>query len=179
MVEAPDTIARPRVILLSGIPASGKSSLGKYLGNVHGVVHVDAEEPGELAIHGLQTAWDALFASGSAEQLVHAASRSGAPCVLDWGFPPSCLAFVASMKAAGIEPWWCDGDREAAHRLYRARPSKNSEADWQRQMEAITLQWPAIQALFGDRILETVRTGPALRPFAETATTLGFVQRRS
>lgn len=163
-----------RLLLLSGIPASGKSSLGRYLASECGVLHVDAEEPGELLFNGLREAWNELFLSGSAKALVDAVSSSSASVVLDWGFPPPCLPQVRAMRAAGFELWWLDGDHDAAHQLYRARPDKNSEPAWQRQMRAIEQSWPQIEELFDGRVLETVLPGPRIKPLIETATCMGF-----
>src|SRR6266446_3289448 len=88
--------------LISGIPASGKSTFCKWLEEKKGFLHLDVEKPGVLDRHGLATAWDALFdASTSAASFVQALERFKRPVVIDWGFPPECLNTVRKLSEAG------------------------------------------------------------------------------
>jgi hypothetical protein len=49
-------------ILIAGIPASGKSTFGKWLAKTHGFIHVDMElpqtDPSSLRAMGLESEWD-------------------------------------------------------------------------------------------------------------------------
>src|SRR6266436_5041485 len=47
--------------LISGIPASGKSTFCRWLEGNKGFLHLNVEEDGVLDRHGLATAWATLF----------------------------------------------------------------------------------------------------------------------
>jgi hypothetical protein len=76
--------------LISGIPASGKSSFCRWLEEKKGFLHLDVEKPGVLDRYGLATAWATLFdANTSAASFVQALDRFERPIAIDWGFPPA------------------------------------------------------------------------------------------
>jgi len=50
-------MAKP-LILLSGIPGSGKSFFGDWLAATKRFVHVDMEKDGKLEAQGLRASWD-------------------------------------------------------------------------------------------------------------------------
>src|ERR1700685_129293 len=86
-----DSPPNSRLLLLTGIPATGKSTYGRWLETVKGFAYVDIENGG-LEPAGLLPHWNAMFApSGSASSFVGALDRMRHPVVLDWGFPPHCL----------------------------------------------------------------------------------------
>ena len=85
--------------LISGIPASGKSTFCRWLEEKKGFLHLDVEKPGVLDRYGLATAWDALFdASASAAPFIEALDKFKRPVVIDWGFPPEHLNTVRKLS---------------------------------------------------------------------------------
>jgi hypothetical protein len=85
--------------------------------------------------------------------------------VIDWGFPVSCLPAVQTLIASGVEPWWFDGDRDAALQSFLARPDHPAtRADWDRQITAIQQHWNEIKVVFTGRILDVVSAGPVHLP---------------
>jgi hypothetical protein len=89
-----------------------------------GFLYVDIENGG-LEPAGLSSHWNAMFAPhGSANSFVAVLKQMPRPVVLDWGFPPRCLPIVESLKHAGVEVWWFDGDRRCGARF--VHPSRNS-----------------------------------------------------
>lgn len=149
----------PFVVLISGIPASGKSSYGRWLAREKGFMHLDVEQPGVLRQTGLEAQWNDMFAAASVELFVKALRLAGPPVVLDWGFPPRCLSIVEALKNAGVDIWWFDGDRRAARESFLSRGSVSVHA-LDVQMAATEKAWPGIQAVFGSRLIETVSAGP-------------------
>jgi hypothetical protein len=74
--------------LISGIPASGKSTFCRWLEEKKGFLHLDVEEAGVLDRYGLATAWNALFDAGAtAAPFVQALEKFKHPVAIDWGFP--------------------------------------------------------------------------------------------
>lgn len=144
-----------KVLLLSGIPASRKTTFGRWLEGNRGFLHLDVETVGVLERHELRQEWDALF-TRAPDSLLASLSR---PTVIDWGFPPHCLPFVRSLVGAGVQPWWFGGDGNAARQAFIARGT-GSLVDFERQMTAIGANWPAIEAVFSPNILRVIEAGP-------------------
>jgi hypothetical protein len=145
---------RAKVLLLSGIPASRKTSFGRWLERERGFVHLDVETPGVLERHGLRPEWDALFTQGPGSLI----ARLAGPTVIDWGFPPHCLPFVRSLVTAGVQPWWFGGDWDAAENSYAA--AKRPLANFTRQKAAIQANWADIEAVFSPNVLRVIEPGP-------------------
>lgn len=145
-------------LLLCGIPASGKSTYGRWLREVQGWTFVDVEEDGELERAGLRSAWDESFTRGPSA-LVDLLRSGNRHIALAWGFPPSWLRIVAALKAAGMALWWFDGDRDAARESCIGRGS-GSIQHFDIQMSAIRENWFAISAVFGNHIIQNVHPGP-------------------
>lgn len=132
-------------LLIAGIPASGKSSFARWLVDNHDYVRCPSgEEPGASFLTEIDQA------------------RSAGPnVVIDWGFPVRALPIVRELVASGVEPWWFDGDRDAALQAFLARPDHPAtKADWDVQLAAIEEHWHEIADMFRDRILNVVSPGP-------------------
>src|SRR4029077_6677540 len=89
-----------RLVLISGIPGTGKSCFANWLHENHGFVHLDVDAQGQLP----STDW--LLQQNR--------------LVIDWGFPANeprlstMIEIIQSWISVGVEHWWFDGDREAA-----------------------------------------------------------------
>ncbi len=147
-----------KIVLLSGIPASGKSTHGKWLETEMGCVYWDLEhetleEAGTRA--GLYLGTNADLGS-----LLAVAKRISKTIVIDWGFPPDvCLNTVRWLSENGVEIWWFDGDREAA-RISFLRRSPELEQALDIQMEKIVRFDTEIKDLFEDHQINSVTLGP-------------------
>src|SRR5215204_99584 len=112
------------LLLLSGIPASGKTNFGRWLASEKSFIHYDVEHDqtsGRLAGAGLLRPWYACFQTGDALPLVEALRNSNRPIVWDWGFPVQSLPIVEVMKRAGFTLWWFDADPSTARAAFLAR----------------------------------------------------------
>ena len=122
-------------------------------------LHLDVEN-GALDRFGVKSSWDSMFAdTGTTRLFVDGLTRTGRFIVLDWGFPVGCLPIVESLKQAGVEIWWFDGDRDAARQSFIKRGTVPVEC-LDIQMRDINREWPAIKQVFGDHIVYSVQTGP-------------------
>jgi hypothetical protein len=141
-----------RTVLISGIPATGKTCFGNWLAHRHGFRHVDVEK-GDGPHPGME-------ANGFLD-----AARAGHPdLVVTWGFPPNLfwISKIRALHAVGLVPWWFDGDRDAAlDRFLERTGHPGTRQDWNAQMNAIEALWPALENLYGDRVIDAVRPGPA------------------
>ena len=102
----------PRRLLITGIPATGKSTIGDYLAGKHGFVHLDFESAPTLGRY---------VRSGIVPD-VEALLSVDRDTVITWGFVPDVqLGAVQALRDAGFEWIWFDGDRVAATRAFVRR----------------------------------------------------------
>lgn len=110
-------IPEPCVLLLSGIPVTGKSSLGRYLARVHSFAHYDMEcYPRGWPHPELKPQWDS-----SRSAFVKSLESLHRRIALDWGFPVACLPWVRELEAAGAKLIWLTGNRLRAREIFIAR----------------------------------------------------------
>ena len=134
--------------LISGIPASGKSTFCKWLEEKKNFLHLDVEKPGMLDRYGLAVAWNALFgASASAAPFIEALERFKRPVAIDWGFPPECLNTVRKLFDGGVMLWWFAADWAVARRKFKERGTLPMEL-FDIQIEKIDTVLPEINTLF-------------------------------
>ena len=132
-------VPKQTVILLSGIPATGKSTFARYLACEHGFAHYDLEYypcgwPHPEA--ELKGKWDnnrAAFVT----QLRQYHDR----IVLDWGFRVSFISWVNELRDLGVTLIWFDGDVVCARKKFCAREASKgrfgTEVSFNSQIEDI------------------------------------------
>jgi len=105
------------IILLSGIPATGKSEFGRYLARKRGFAHYDMEcSPRGWPHPELKQKWDTDVSA-----FIEEALKTHGRVALDWGFPVSCVSFVRQLQALGVRLIWFDGDIPAARKIFMQR----------------------------------------------------------
>ena len=138
--------------LISGIPASGKSSFCRWLEKKKGFLHLNVELDGVLDRHGLTTAWDTLFdPSASAAPFIEALEKFNRPVVIDWGFPSEHLDAVRKLFEGGVMLWWFAADWTVARRKFKERGTI-SMGHFDIQIRKIKDALPEINALFGSHV---------------------------
>lgn len=142
-------------LLISGIPASGKSAFCEWLEGKKGFLHLDVEEPGVLDRHGLAPAWNTLFDAGrSAATFLEALERFKRPVAINWGFPPEHLPAVRKLFDGGVMLWWFAADWAVARRKFVERGSMKGPVEaFDSQIRKIKDSLPQINALFGSHVV--------------------------
>jgi hypothetical protein len=136
-------------LLISGIPASGKSTFCRWLEENKGFLHLKVEEDGVLDRYGLATAWATLFdASASAAPFVQSLEKFKRPVAIDWGFPPEHLNTVRKLFDGGVMLWWFAADWAVARRKFVERGGKGPVEVFDIQIEKIDAVLPEINTLF-------------------------------
>lgn len=119
--------AMQELLLISGIPGTGKTCFGDRLQREFGFVHYDLERQELLN----------RFASAPASFITDV-KTPGKSVVVTWGFFPNeaQIELVLRLKREGFKLIWFDGDRAAALREFRKRGSV-SEQLFHAQIERI------------------------------------------
>ena len=139
--------------LVSGIPASGKSTFCKWLEERKGFLHLDVERTGVLERHGLARAWNTLFGAGaSAAPFLDALEKFRRPVAIDWGFPPEHLDAVRKLFEGGVMLWWFAADWAVARRKFKERGMHPVQL-FDIQMRNIEAALPDIKTLFGSHLV--------------------------
>jgi hypothetical protein len=102
-----------KLLLLTGIPGSGKTEAGQTLATRHGFEHLDMEE------------FIMTPPAKTREGLIAEARRlrdQGVDLVVTWGFMPGVDdGTIRALQALGFRMVWFDGDRKAALREFLKR----------------------------------------------------------
>jgi hypothetical protein len=122
------------VILLSGIPATGKSTFACHLVHEHGFAHYDLEDhPSGWRHQDLHASW-----ARSRSAFISEARQRDDGIVLDWGFPVGFVGWIRELQAEGVRLIWFSGDIAQARLNYEARARndarKNNVADFDGQV---------------------------------------------
>ena len=139
-------------LLIAGIPGTGKSTFTRWLVSEHGYLRCpSAEEPGSTFFDEIDRA-----------------RKTHKDVVIDYGFPLGKLNRVRSLIANGVEPWWFDGDRDAALQVFLARVGHpGTKFDWDTQLRQIVEHWKELETTFTGRILNVISSGPVHMPNEE------------
>lgn len=149
-------------LLIAGIPASGKSTFGKWLADTKGFLHVDMElpdtEPYSWGRNGLREEWEAFWKGLDRDSFIREIKGRASSVVLNWGFPPNpaVLPVVSKLKAGGVRLWWFDGDWLAARVLFASRGTK-PVSDFDCQFALISAAWAQIESLVGEHVIRSVQ----------------------
>lgn len=127
-------MAAQRLLLLTGIPGSGKTEAGHSMARLHGFRHLDAEEHAARPVGSLE-AWVALWKRFLKE--ARDSIREGKDVVITWGFMPGTDNItIRALQGMGFRMIWFDGDRAAARREFLKRGTV-TEAALRAQMDKI------------------------------------------
>jgi hypothetical protein len=152
------------ILLLSGIPGSGKSSYGRWLAANKQYVHLDFEE-GDLNKFGVEELWNNFWSAGR-PGFVEALLRNAAPICLDWGFPANCLPIVRQLAEAGVELWWFEADPRLAKPHFLNRRPKG-EADFNEQVTNIEKSREEIMGVFANHVVHALTSDGKHAPCQE------------
>jgi len=153
-----------RRLIITGIPATRKTTVGNYLEAEHGFRHLDFEDMPTLK-HYLEAGPVGL------ERRIAELPQEGQDVVITWGFVPDVqLDVVIFLRSLGFEWVWFDGNRPAARALYLQAGRPEHLLD--RQMDLIEKHIdPRLDAL-APWIVDTFDASGGLRPTEEIATEL-------
>ena len=146
-------------LLVCGIPATSKSTFGRWLRDHNGFSFVELEagptSPDGPDQHGLRRQWESFWRSEDLLSFPRALLQAGAPVVVEWGFPTNLLHVVVALQRAGLTPWWFEGDRLIARQYYASRDDSPLQL-FDYQVATISAAWSSIEPVFTNRIVRVV-----------------------
>jgi hypothetical protein len=144
-----------RLVLLAGIPASGKSQFGRWVEERHGILHLDVEKDGRLAAIGLEGSWNRCFRLRDVTAFASQLRSLNRDVIVNWGFPVAWLDVVRQFKSEGFVLWWFGADHGRARQAFAERGDVPLAA-FERQVAAISTNWSAIETVFRPNIVTTL-----------------------
>lgn len=159
----------PPVLLICGMPASGKTTFGNWLRDTRGWLHLDLELADCLTANNLPSFWSRriweLDPPGLQSFIRHLRTLDRST-VMTWGFHIDCLPLIQTMADAGVVPWWFEVDRLAARQQFSARqliirdglPQTGTPdpAAFDRQFGVLAAHWAELTPIFADRVVRTL-----------------------
>jgi adenylate kinase family enzyme len=147
--------------LLTGIPATGKTTVGDYLRDHCGFKHINFE--GAQLWHYVPS--QVTVDASRIKELM----MDGRDVVISWGFVRDTqLGAVCKLRELGFRWVWFEGDRQSALRRYLALG--RSRSDWDRKLEKIGAHIdPILERLSANRyqdLRQRRATAPARRSCA-------------
>lgn len=158
------------LLLICGLPATGKTTFGEWLHNTHGFLHLDLEmrdclTRNYLPRFWLERIWN-LDKAGLAQFVTYLKVRDQST-VLTWAFHTDLIPFVAQLKDHGFVLWWFEGDRLAIRDSYLARgrvlvsgvayQGTPDIIKCDRYVASLISHWHAIAPLFEPNIVRTLQ----------------------
>ncbi len=146
------------VLVLTGLPACGKSYFADWLRDTHGFVAYDTDrlQAVPALIQGAFTRLCGHPTSDNASALLRLLQEGGQPVAWHWGFPPPLWRSVQAFQQAGAVTWWFFGPESEARRRFEARGA-GCVADFTRQMGLIHEYRSQLAAMVGVHRLQTLR----------------------
>lgn len=154
------------LILLSGVPGSGKTEFCRWLASERGYVYIETDAQ--------WSTWGPLLCVQNMREATNARNQARAlspDVIIEWGFRVDLLDCVRRLRVVGFDTWWFDGDESAARQGYVMRRGKTPDV-----MNAYGIQVQAIQAarvklerFYEGRIVRTVTAGPTYVPAEQIA----------
>lgn len=172
VTPAPGLQQRFPIVLIAGIPGTGKSTFADWLAKNRGFRHLDIEVAGVLGQARLRASWDRVISERGVGRFMSELQALRTPVVITWSFPVAYGWVIDGLKAQGTQVWWFDGDRGAALAAFLGKGGNPTA--FSVQVDGIDREWGKIERLFRGRMLHVVRAGPTfLSPDEICASLLG------
>jgi hypothetical protein len=167
-----------KLLLVAGIPGTGKTTFCQCLQGNEGWIHLDIDwlTPRPLPQRGcatgtskpwpneqLRQSWDQAISTNNPAIFAEACKRVG-NVVLDWGFPVRCISFVQGLASYGVKVLWFDGDVEEAKRVFTERGTVCLDAFEQQVSSLISTNVPHA---IGAKVLRVLEKGPQFMPYGQ------------
>lgn len=113
-----------KLLLITGVPGMGKTTIGEHLQNKYAFLHFDVELIQTWSLP-IQKSW-----FHSPETFITELKKLNRDIVITWGFVPNDIPTqirIHSFKNSGFKLIWLDGNREAAKKAFIKRGTVTEE----------------------------------------------------
>jgi hypothetical protein len=90
------------LLLIAGIPASGKTYYSEWLESKKGFIYIDVDKDPSMRFAGLELEWQYCRQTCDASRFRDKLLQRPQPIVLEWGFPPRFLPIIEALKLKGF-----------------------------------------------------------------------------
>jgi len=108
----------PCVLMVAGIPGTGKSTFCRFLADRHGFAFYEVDRMPQWQD---RAAWEDLLQRSRSEFVARFRELHPKGAVLEWGFVPEQAPLARELIGAGMRPIWFAGDYNRARELFVAR----------------------------------------------------------
>jgi hypothetical protein len=143
------------LLLIAGIPASGKTHFSEWLESEKGFLYLDVDKDPSMRSAGLEAEWQYCLQSKYASRFASALRQRPQPIVLEWGFPVHYLSTIEALKREDFSIWWFNANHALARREFIQRGTVSLQA-FEIQMQGIVSNWESIEAIFVPNIITTL-----------------------
>ncbi len=175
------------LLIISGVPASGKSSYGTWLAD-RGWTFVDHDwvfnGRRRAPLQPMEQTWRNLVMSQPPRvaDFVEVVARAQEDVVLEYGFPYAWFPAVRQLKAAGAQHWWFEADHQTARAAFIIRNEERSRLGqhdlivpigaFEIYVGEIAAHRDEIKTVFDPKIIETLKVGGQRIPLEEVDRTI-------
>jgi hypothetical protein len=148
-----DVAPPTRILLVSGMPGSGKSSFLHELERRGWGILV-----GDDLVSGTPTeaAWNSALLHANDGPLFAVAGRYSTGFAIEFGFPVGWLARVERMRMRGYETWYFDADPAASRLAWLEAHPETDEGVWRKQAGELIAIRDRITASYRDHLIKTL-----------------------
>lgn len=109
-------------LLISGVPGTGKTTLGEHFATHHSFIHTDMERDEFAPVRAFKKDEQAFL------DTLHTSEKA----IVTWGFGPFMQRYlIERMRESGFTLIWLDGDRIASFRAFMHREKHNDRAEFE------------------------------------------------
>lgn len=146
-------------ILISGVPGTGKTTLGKYLAENKGFFHVNMEKSGFAQVRELKKDESEFLKKLTPHENV----------VITWGFGFFSRPIVESLRAKGFTLFWLDGDRIASFKTFMHRDKHSARSEYEYYSQLMGIIASDLVERLQPTIINPFNKSGGLRPTAQVA----------
>ncbi|MDQ3098278.1 MAG: hypothetical protein M3Q44_00845 [bacterium] len=149
-----------RIVLLCGVPASGKFTFAKYLQDKHGYTYISLGDD-EWADKKLKSLWDDVFEEkrqyNKVETFVRYFYDTYENVVLDWSFPMEQLRVVELLKRQWCEVIWLSCSTAVARKRYIKQHGSDSIHLFDTQVKTIEENTPKLVKNLNPHVIDVLK----------------------
>lgn len=141
-------------LFISGMPACGKTTFGKWLEEKYGYKHFDFEKIRPSLLEQHPSEMGEFVNLRIPKKLIDSLIREGAPIVFNWGFPVSRIDTAASIANQILPVWFC-AEPAIAEKRFKKRGGQ-PVSEFREQVSDLSIHKVRLDAVFRGNTIEMI-----------------------